>query len=195
MVQLVTGLILNEKSKVGQLEGYNTLIFVDGKFKQIVEKPVNCVKGTKVVCVSSLGHNLLWGTREKLCFEKNDVFFHIGLSGKIDIQINQPRKFYNEIILNYGNIDLQQLQKIIVPVVVDCLDNYMHKFISENSLNILHIETYKSELARNVRLEISKKLEYSFGIVCKNFTILNVLFDDEELEQLKVILQSYIDTL
>lgn len=177
--------ILETKTKLTFTEGYNTLVFVDGKFVEFINKPKIYQRNTKVVSICSTPIKLLWGTREKLAFNIDNNILHIGLSGDIEIEISNARKFYNDVLLTNKNINLTNLQTMIVPYVVSQLDVFAKKFINKNNLKVIDFEAYKYNLSRHARLEISEVLERKFGITCKSFTIQRVLFDDEELGKVK----------
>lgn len=185
MAEFIREQILSTKSKIAYSEGFNTLVFVDGKFREFIDKPKVYSKGTKIVDIPSTSFKILWGTREKLTFSLDTQMLHVGLSGEFEIEITNPRKFYNNVLLTNKQLTLTQLQALIVPSLVNQLDLFLKQYIEENNLKIINLETYKTQLSRNARLAISQKLESQFGISCKNFLLQRVLFDDSELEKIK----------
>ena len=152
MSQFLEEYTLQSKQKIFAEQGQHTLAFCDGKFVEFVTKCKMYPEKTKIVIIPSTSIKLLWGTREKLTFICNNEFLHIGLSGSVQIQIINPRKFYNDVLISNKSLTADQLQSMVVPVIVNFLDIYGKQYVSENRLNILQLESFKAELARNARI-------------------------------------------
>lgn len=176
--------ILDKKSSIDLRQGFNTLVFFDGKISDCVNGVVYPAN-TPVFFVQNSKFDIFWGTKQKIVFDINDNLFHVGMSGEINIQIKNFRKFFEDVLNSKQKFDANDMHDLIVPVVANQLDIFLKKYIKQNNLDPTKIEVYKSEMSRVFRVEISQKLESMFGIVCNNFMTLNVLVDELELEKIK----------
>lgn len=176
--------ILTKKSKITSRQGFQALVFFDDKIC-LTEKQKIYPAQANVYFVKNTKLDVLWGTREKIVFDVQNEFFHVGLSGEMQIQIKNFRKFFNDVLIDKQKFDEDDLQQLVVPVVASQLDIFLKKYVSSNNLDPLKIETFKSEMSRNFRIELSQKLENMYGIACNNFMTLRVLVDELELEKIK----------
>lgn len=176
---------MQEKTKLQYRQGFFTMAFSNGKFVEFIDKAKFFPKDSQIISIPSTKFCMLWGTREKLAYKTEGQYLHIGLSGEIDLEVKNPRKFYNDVLLANKDINDMELQRLISPIIVSQLDIFIKEYITKNNLSIQDLETYKSQLAREFRIVLVNKLELAFGITCKNFLISRVLLDDDEMQKIK----------
>lgn len=173
-----------KKSKIQPKQGYETLVFFDQKIHEL-DKGKTYPAGVQVIFVKNAKFDVFWGTREKIVFDVNDDLLHVGLSGEMQVQIKNFKKFFCDVLNGKQKFDEDDLHDLLVPITANQLDIFLKKYINQNDLDPTKIETFKSEMSRVFRIELGQKLENMFGIGCSNFMTLRVLVDELELEKIK----------
>lgn len=173
-----------KKSKIQPKQGFQTLVFFDAKISELNEQKIYPA-GTQVIFVKNAKFDVFWGTREKIVFDVNDELLHVGLSGEMQVQIKNFKKFFCDVLNGKQKFDEDDLHDLIVPVTTNQLDIFLKKYTNQNNLDPTKIESFKSEMSRVFRVELGQKLENMFGIGCTNFMTLRVLVDELELEKIK----------
>lgn len=173
-----------KKSKIQPKQGYETLVFFDQKIHEL-DKEKTYPAGVQIIFVKNAKFDVFWGTREKIVFDVNDDLLHVGLSGEMQVQIKNFKKFFCDVLNGKQKFDEDDLHDLLVPITANQLDIFLKKYIDQNDLDPTKIETFKSEMSRVFRIELGQKLENMFGIGCTNFMTLRVLVDELELEKIK----------
>lgn len=179
---------------------HNALIIRNGAIVNIgsegeyplTEKGVK-IHSLKVIYVSKTAKvTINWGTklhqRIEYCDPKVNKPISVGAFGVMDVRIIDPKKFYLDIVANFGQtFSTENLQERIRILVVDNTIRAIGRVINEKKLSYVDFISAKYDIQTQVGNYLSDKFADEFGFVVSNFIIENLNITKEQEEEIKQI--------
>lgn len=201
----IHGDLINKDCKIVVPPTHQVIFIKDGKLQDILEpgthKVFDVVKrgflgiGKKldstvvdVIFVSkTVKLNCLWGTRNPIY--KTDLFTNLPVSlkgnGEFEVSINNPKKFYLEIVGSDKHFTLESLKERLAGRMLLSIEDVISEVISSRSLTYLDISQHKKEISNAILPIINKMFINDCGLTLHSFTVSHLAIDDNEREAIE----------
>lgn len=151
------------------------------------------VNSLKVLYISKTAKlSVLWGTKKTQRFEYVDPKIgkpvSVGAFGVMDIRVNNPQKFYLELVANFGRaFEVDDLQDRIRPRVADKTVEALNIVFTEAKISYVDFSASKYEVQERVESILSRDFTERFGFEVCDFIIENVNIPEEAEAEIKQI--------
>lgn len=158
----------------------------------LTEKGV-AIHSLKVIYVSKTAKvTINWGTklhqRIEYCDPKVGKPVSVGAFGVMDVRISDPKKFYLNVVANFGQVfSTVDLQERIRTLVVDNTIQEIGKVLNERKLSYIEFAQAKYGIQAEVGSLLMDKFSDEFGFGVSNFIIENLNLPKEQEDEIKQI--------
>lgn len=189
---------ITEKSTLIVPETHNAILISDGEMLQTLSKGryllgnlIPFKKGEKlsfeIIFVSKTAKlKLLWGTPSKITIEDPVIkeTYKMGMSGDFEVQVSDPRKAFLYLVGADDVLTADSLQDRLMSKVVSVVEAEVAKFIAEKKVTFSGVYQHKQEIAKRIVPLLSSSFSSSYGITVYSLNIVNIIFDNIDLERL-----------
>lgn len=144
------------------------------------------VRSLKVVYISKTAKvTVRWGTKphQRINYvdPKIEKPISVGAFGVMDVRVCDPRKFYLELVANFGQAySVEDLQERIRTRTVDDTFRSIDKTLNEKNLSYIEFNSAKYELQEHVGEILSGRFSDNFGIEVCEFIIESINIPQEQ---------------
>ncbi|MDE5618625.1 MAG: SPFH domain-containing protein [Clostridia bacterium] len=133
-----------------------------------------------------------WGTKEHQRIDYIEPILgkpvSVGAFGVMDVRVSDPKKFYLELVANFGKVfSAQDLQDSIRTKVVDDTFRAIGGVLNESKLSYMQFTSAKYDIQSRVSKILCDKFTSDFGFTVSDFIIENINVTQEQLQEIKGI--------
>lgn len=151
------------------------------------------IRSLKIIYISkTVKVTVRWGTKIHQRIEYIDAILgkpvSIGAFGVMDIRVANPKKFYLELVANFGTeFSTDDLQERIRTLVVDDTLKTIGNVIRDNKISYVDFSSVKYDIQSRVGVLLAEKFTDSFGFTVSDFIIENINLTDEQTSEIKKV--------
>ncbi|MDE7454763.1 MAG: SPFH domain-containing protein [Clostridia bacterium] len=155
--------------------------------------PQKEVRTLKVLYISKTAKvTIRWGTKPHQRINYVDPKIgkpvSVGAFGVMDVRVCDPRKFYLELVANFGQTySIEDLQERIRARIVDDTFRTIGKVLNEKKLSYVEFTSAKYDIQEQVSEALSGRFSEDFGFEVRNFIIENINIPEEQREDIKQV--------
>lgn len=127
--------------------------------------------------------NALWGTHNPILLRDTLTEIPVTLrgNGEFEVGIDNPKKFYLEIVGADKRFDLESLQKRLHVKMMSYIEPVIAKVMHEKIFSYIDIPMYKKDIAESILPEVNEMFIKDCGLKVLSFTIDFLGIEDEEI--------------
>ena len=187
---------LDKNAKVIVEETHSAILIKDGQIMNtlsagkypIFDKKDKDISRVDVIYMSKTARlKALWGTINRLQLRDYDTELPIELcaNGEYEVQIKEPRKFYQVLVGADKNYNLDKLKERLQGTILNEIEPLIAKTIREEKLSYTDLTEKKQELAKKVYPELAKIFDREYGLNLFSFIISKAFIPAECLVMLE----------
>lgn len=130
--------------------------------------------------------NVLWGTPRQFDFTDPvyDVAVKVGASGEFEVQIDNPRKFYLELVGREKNFTLEKLKERLLGRMMNIIEPEIARVMSEKTLSFDTLTQNKQMMADAIFPVLNKMFVNEYGLRMFSYTLSKILIPDEYIGEI-----------
>lgn len=138
-------------------------------------------------------NQLLWGTPDHFMLIDSEykVPVYLGASGSIDVRIDNPRKFYHEIIGRNKNYTLKDLKDRIKSKLISHVEAAVTEITRTHQKSLLHVSEMKQEIESSVSKELDTTFKENYGLDVSSFELRTLFLTASSIESLLTAKQNH----
>lgn len=154
-------------------------------------KAQHAVRTLKVIYISkTVKVTVKWGTQAHQRIEYVDPLLHkpvsVGAFGSMDVRVVDPKKFYLEMVANFGNdYSVTNLQEQIRARVVGDTFRQIGETLRAGKLSYVDFATAKSEMQDRIKSALADRFADYYGFTVCDFIIENINIPSEQEAEIK----------
>ena len=128
-----------------------------------------------------------WGTINKLNLRdpQTDLRIEVGANGEYEVQVKDPRKFYEELVGADKSFDLEKLKERLQFRLLSEIEPVIAKIMREDNLSYIDLAENKKLISQKVLPVLSKMFEREYGLSLFSFTISKVFIPTEYIDAIE----------
>lgn len=136
----------------------------------------------------------LWGTRCPFEFKDlyTGVLTKIGCNGEAEVQIENPRKFYLEVIGNEKDFTIDKLKSRLVARMLIELENVVVSTIRGQKITVDRIGEYKKQISDRLLPLLQRMFSADYGIRLCTYTVAQIIIDEKFKKAIEDVLKGNI---
>lgn len=138
-----------------------------------------------------------WGSLKQLDLidPKYNVPLKVGAHGEYEVQINNPRKFYLELVGREDNFSIDDLRKRLQSRILSFIEPEVDKYMKKEKETYLNISAQKAGIQENIYNSIRKFFADEYGLKIFSFTLSNIFLNQESEEKLIKVASEFIEEI
>jgi rubrerythrin len=130
---------------------------------------------------------VLWGTREPI--RSRDPLTQIPVTirsnGEFTIQIDNPKKFYLEIVGADKVFNIESLKERLAARMLSFVEPVIAKYMHDKQMSYVDVSAEKKNIQDTILPEVDKMFVEEDGLKCSSFTIYSISIDDAQMEAIE----------
>lgn len=150
-------------------------------------KERNSKSGIDVIFMNkTLRSQILWGTPNYInAVDPNyTVPIEIGSSGELEVQINNPRKFYLELVGRDNEFTIKDLKKRLTQQLISQLEPNIITALHDLDVSSEHILLCKNQVEENMRNNLKQSFFKNYGINLVSLSISKMFITEQSVENI-----------
>ena len=163
-----------------------------GKYPIFDKKDKNVSRVDVVYMSKTARLNVFWGTINKLVLKdpQTDLTIEVGANGEFEVQIQNPRKFYQELVGADKNFTVEKLKERLQGRILSEIEPLIAKTMREENLAYFDLSEKKQIIAKNIMPELVKMFERDYGLTMFSFIISKIFIPQEYIDKIEAELEA-----
>ena len=186
-------LIVEETHAAILIKDGQTMDTVSGGKYPIFDKKDKNVSRVDVTYMSKTAKlKVFWGTINKLVLKdpQTDLTIEVGANGEFEVQIQNPRKFYQLLVGADKNFTIDKLKERLQGKILSEIEPLIAKTMREENLAYYDLSEKKQVIAKNIMPVLSKMFEEEYGLTMFSFIISKIFIPQEYINKIEKELET-----
>ncbi len=183
---------LDKNAQVIVEETHSAILIKDGQIMDtlsagkypIFNKTDKKISRVDIVYMSKTARlKAFWGTINKLHLRdlETGLLIELGANGEYEVQIKEPRKFYQVLVGADKNYNLDKLRERLQGTILSEIEPLIAKTMKEDSLNYTDLVERKQEIAKKVLPDLAKLFDREYGLNLYSFIISKAFITEDSI--------------
>lgn len=152
-----------------------------GRYPIFDKKDKNIFKVDIIYLSKTARLRVFWGTvnRIRLRDYETDLPIELGANGEFEVQIKEPRKFYQVLVGADKSYRIDTLKERLQGRVLSEVDSLLAKVVKEEQYSYVDLTERKKEIATKLLPELASIFDREYGLTMFSFIISEAFIPDE----------------
>lgn len=181
---------LDKNAQVIVEETHSAILIKDGQIMDtlsagkypIFDKKDKNISRVDIIYLSKTARlRVFWGTFNRIHLRdyETDLPIELGANGEFEVQVKEPRKFYQVLVGADKNYTIDKLKERLQGRVLSEVDSLIAKVVRENQYTYIDLTERKNEVAKKLLPELAQIFDREYGLTMFSFIISEAFIPNE----------------